>query len=112
MNEPNDVPENESFDPVYLHTKRETYFIIGSWIFFCLWVVGVSLLTGYDVDPDNMKLVAGMPAWIFWGDALPWFASNVFIIWFCLKYMADDPLGEDDDPPLENASQNGEVGHE
>ncbi len=112
MNEPNDVPENESFDPVYLHTRRETFFIVAAWICLCVWVVGVSLLTGYNVDPDTMKLVAGMPAWVFWGVALPWLASNIFIVWFCLKFMADDPLGEDDDPPIEAATADREAGHE
>jgi len=62
MNETNDVPDQESFDPVYLHTRRETFFIIAAWIVFCVWVVGVSLTTGYDVNPDEMKLIAGMPA--------------------------------------------------
>lgn len=108
MNESTNVPENESLDPVYLHTRRETFFIIAAWIVFCIWVVGVSLMTGYDVDPDTMKLVAGMPAWVFWGVALPWLASNIFIVWFCLRFMADDPLGEDDDPPMEKK----EAGHE
>jgi fatty acid desaturase len=112
MNEPNDVPENESFDPVYLHTRRETLFIITAWICLCVWVVGVSLLTGYNVDPDTMKLVAGMPAWVFWGVALPWLASNIFIVWFCLKFMADDPLGEDEEPQPESATPNREAGHE
>lgn len=112
MNQTTDVPENESYDPVYLHTRRESLFIIAAWVFFGFWVVGVSLLTGYDVDPDTMKLVAGMPAWIFWGVALPWLASNIFIVWFCLKFMTDDPLGEDDDSPIEMAAADQEAGHE
>ena len=94
-----------SFDPVYEHTRRETFVIICAWVVFCVWVVGVSLLTGYRVDPDTMKTVMGMPAWVFWGVGLPWLASNVFIIWFALKYMVDDPLGEDEDEPIEKAEQ-------
>lgn len=97
MTEEKSTSESSAFDPVYENTRRETLFIIGAWVFFCVWVVGVSVKTGYNVDPDTMTIVMGMPAWVFWGVALPWLASNVFIVWFALKYMADDPLGEDED---------------
>lgn len=103
MTEKKIIDDSNSFDPVYEHTRRETLFIICAWVFFCVWVVGVSLATGYDVDPDTMKTVMGMPAWVFWGVGLPWLASNVFIIWFALKVMVDDPLGEDEDEEVETA---------
>ena len=99
---------SREYDPVYLHTRRETVFIIGAWIMLCLWVVGISLLTGYDVDPDELSTVLGMPSWVFWGVGLPWIAANIFIIWFCLKYMVDDPLGEDEEEkPSDSASITG-----
>lgn len=107
MTEKNTTSEPTGFDPVYEHTRRETVFIIGAWAFFCVWVVGVSLATGYDVDPDKMTTVMGMPAWVFWGVGLPWLGSNAFIIWFALKFMKDDPLGEDEDEDAVAESENG-----
>lgn len=101
MTEEKATSGSNAFDPVYENTRRETLFIIGAWVFFCVWVVGVSLTTGYDVDPDTMRIVMGMPAWVFWGVGLPWMAANIFIVWFALKYMADDPLGEDDDESVD-----------
>jgi hypothetical protein len=97
----------KKFDPVYLNSRRETVFVLIAWIVFCVWVVGYCLRSGYDIDPQNLKTVIGMPAWIFWGVALPWVMANVVTIWFALKFMADDPLEDPTDvaPDAAAASQ-------
>ena len=33
-----------------------------------------------------------MPSWVFWGVLLPWFVADLFALWFCFFFMADDPL--------------------
>ena len=93
---------SKNLDPVYLHARRETVFVIVAWCGFCLWVVGYCLLNGYDLDPAELKTVLGMPALIFWGVALPWVMANVVAIYFGLKFMADDPL---EDPPTESKEE-------
>ena len=82
-----------NYDPVYLNARRESKFILIAWAAFGIWVVGFCMLKGYDVDPDQMKVVMGMPSWVFWGIALPWFLAALLTVWFSLFYMKDDPPG-------------------
>ncbi|MGB0582563.1 MAG: DUF997 family protein [Limisphaerales bacterium] len=100
---------SKKLDPVYLNARRETIFVIVTWCVFCLWVVGYSVNNGYDLDPTQLKTVMGMPAWIFWGVALPWLMANVVAIYFGLKFMADDPL---EDPPAEQPAETKATGEE
>tara|TARA_B100000700_G_C14771265_1_gene726865 strand:+ start:304 stop:633 length:330 start_codon:yes stop_codon:yes gene_type:complete len=92
------MPSEPKFDTVYVNARRETVFVLIVWIVFCVWVVGYCLSAGYNIDPENLNTVLGMPAWIFWGVGLPWVMANVVAIYFGLKFMADDPL---EDPPVE-----------
>lgn len=87
-------------DPVYVNSRRETVFVLIAWAVFCTWVVGYCLSTGYDIEPENLTTVMGMPSWIFWGVALPWLMSIVVAMYFGLKFMADDPL---EDRPAETS---------
>jgi hypothetical protein len=50
---------------------------------------------GYHRDTADVRLVFGMPVWVFWSVVLPWAVCFVFSIWFCFGYMADDDLGQD-----------------
>ena len=34
----------------------------------------------------------GIPTWAFWGIAAPWILANAFTVWFCFRFMEDDPL--------------------
>lgn len=81
-------------DVVFAHSKRELKVLLLVWLIWAVWVLGVSWLFGRSVDVDNPATMLGMPAWAFWGVALPWLGANVITVWFCLKFMADDPLGE------------------
>jgi hypothetical protein len=33
-----------------------------------------------------------MPSWVFWGVLVPWLVADLFALWFCFFFMADDPL--------------------
>jgi hypothetical protein len=46
---------------------------------------------------DEIKLILGMPDWVFWGIAVPWVICFLFTTWFCFFFMADDDLGRDVD---------------
>lgn len=65
------------------------------WLAALVWSVGVGYGMGYNRDPSEMKIVLGMPDWVFWSVALPWGLCFLFSIWFCFSFIADDDLGED-----------------
>lgn len=90
------------FDPVFIHARREAIVLLIAFAVFFTWSVGVSYFLGYGLTSEEAaRSVLGIPHWVFWGVAAPWLAANVFTFWFCLFYMADDPLGEAlDEQPL------------
>ena len=93
----------KSMDPVFLNSKRETFWILVIWAVFALWVVGISAWLGYgDAQDAPAETVLGFPKWVFWGVAIPWLGANVVIIGFASKFMKDDPLEE---PPQPNAEE-------
>jgi hypothetical protein len=71
--------------------------VLGFWLVFALWTVLACWRLGYEgpTDPAKMKLVAGMPSWVFWGIVVPWVASMGFTIWFALCFMKDHDLDTD-----------------
>ena len=83
-----------SFDPTFLNARREAWLILGAWVVCLIWSVGYSAWAGYDVAPDQIDIVLGMPGWVFWGVLVPWVAATLFSVWFGLAYIADDDLGE------------------
>ncbi len=99
-----EIPGME-YDPTFINSRKEAIIIFSVWILALLWTIPYCYLNGYptDFDPDKMELVLGMPSWIVWGVAFPWMICNLFTVWFCLFYMKDDDLGENDDLPTENS---------
>jgi fatty acid desaturase len=96
------LPDREQYDPTFVHSRREAVVIFCSWVVALIWAVPYCYLNGYNVaDPENIKTVFGIPAWLFWGIAAPWIAANLFTTWFCFAYMKDDDLGENPDEPIE-----------
>jgi hypothetical protein len=77
------------------HARREGLFIMVVWAAALAWTVGSSYAWGQGRDPATVRLIAGMPDWVFWSVALPWVALIPFTGWFCFRYMADDDLGQD-----------------
>jgi len=82
-----------SYDPVFLNARREAFYILLAWVVCLIWTVGYSAVAGYDVPPEQLSVILGLPAWVFWGVFVPWIAATLFSVWFGLVYIADDELG-------------------
>ncbi len=94
-------PDADRLDPLVVHARRETLIILVVFAVCLVWSVSWCYLTGYPEPADGqIAKMFGIPAWVFWGVVVPWLAANGFTIWFCLFYMADDPL----EPASESAS--------
>ena len=87
-----DRPE---YDPVYLNSRREAIIIFSLWVAGLVWAVPFCYCNGYidDYDPETFTTILGIPAWLFWGIAVPWIVADIFTTWFCFCYMKDDDLG-------------------
>jgi hypothetical protein len=79
------------WDPVFLHSRREALVIFAVWLAALAWAVPFCYLTGYGAG-GAPATVLGIPSWAFWGIATPWILANVFTVWFCFRFMEDDPL--------------------
>jgi len=84
----------EDYDPVFVHARREAIVILCLWIVCLCWTILYCYRHGYnaEVDPENLAIVWGIPAWVFWGVMLPWMLATLFSIVFCLFVMQDDDL--------------------
>ncbi len=116
-------PKRERLDPVVVHARREAVVILAAFVVCLIWSISVCYLLGYP-GPDGLPSeghgspaaangpvakVLGMPSWVFWGVLVPWIAADVFALWFCFCFMADDPLGEVED---ETGPANGTAGRD
>ena len=97
-------PEQEPLDPVYVHSKRETYVLLVAFVVFLVWCISVSWFLGYGQPEDvPLRTIWGIPHWVFWGIGVPWMAANVFTLLFSFFYVANDPLGTAEDESNEVA---------
>ena len=83
-------------DPLFLHSRREAGVILLVWGLCFAWTVPYCYLYGYSApaNPAELPLVLGMPAWVFWGVAVPWVVAGLVSIALCLWFIQDDDLGE------------------
>ena len=88
--------EQPKYHPTFLHARREALIIVAVYVLALLWAVPYCYVKGYALDPAELRVVWGVPAWVFWGIGVPWMLANIFTIWFCGFYMEDDDLGEGD----------------
>lgn len=104
MNDSAPSPNRDQFDPLVLHARREALVILLAFGGCLIWSVGWCYLWGYP-GPDSgpVSKVLGMPSWVFWGVLAPWIGADLFAVWFCFFFFADDPLGEvlEETPPEE-----------
>lgn len=85
------LPSNSpDYDPVFVHARREALVVLAVWVIGLAWTVGYCLVTGYDVQTEQMKTILGIPDWVFWGVLVPWVVIVLFSIWFGLFYIADE----------------------
>lgn len=88
------LPDKEQYDPTFVHARREAIVIFCAWLVGLLWAVPFCYYFGYNVEPEDVTTVLGIPTWLFWGIAVPWIAADIFTTWFCFCFMKDDDLGE------------------
>lgn len=71
---------------------KHTRVIFGTWIVFCAWVL-LACRSSYlsaeaGAEPADIAasvpLVLGLPSWVFWGIAVPWFVASTFTIVYAL----------------------------
>jgi hypothetical protein len=85
-------------DPLVTHSLHEAKWIFVVWAVSFLWVVGYCGRYGYFREDETITMVLGMPAWVFWGVALPWVIATGISSWFALRLIADEPLTRASDP--------------
>ncbi len=79
---------------------RETRFVAALWLVACAWTVGYASLFAYRTEAPP-RLILGMPDWVLWGIVAPWMVCLALSIWFALRGMRDEELGEAEDVPTE-----------
>ncbi len=89
------VSVHYEYDPVFLHSRREAIIIVGVWALALLWSVPYCYLRGYNLSPQEIHTIWGIPSWVFWGIGVPWILADLFTAWFCFWYMSADDLGEE-----------------
>lgn len=82
-------------DSLVAHSLWEAKWIVAIWCIAFLWVVGYCIGFGYGGEGQPIPTVWGMPAWVFWGIALPWGVAAVVSSWFALACIADEPLSRE-----------------
>lgn len=89
----NDPLDRDQLDPVFLNSRREAVVIFLTWAAAFLWAVPYCALNAYETgDISNLKLIWGIPHWVFWGIAVPWLLADVVTVWICFGLMQDDDL--------------------
>ncbi len=88
------TPSTE-IDPLVASSKREALFAASLWLAATIYTVGYCSLFGYQRAADDLKFVMGIPDWVFWGIVAPWTFCTIVSIWFAMRCMRDDPLGDD-----------------
>lgn len=86
-------------DPVFVHGRREALWILALWTASLLWTIPVCYALGDWAAPaagdaEASLRVFGLPAWVWWGVALPWVVCGVLSILLSLFGIADDPLDD------------------
>jgi hypothetical protein len=86
--------------------RRETVVCVLAWVAAAAYCCLASYVLGYQ-RPDrplsrvDVHPIAGIPAWFVWGVLAPWAFFAVVNLWFALRFMSADDLGEDQTAELE-----------
>ncbi len=100
----------EEEDPLVGSARREMVVVLVFAVVFALWSVGFCAAFGYDKPADGatIRLVMGMPWWVFWGVIVPWGVASLFTFWFAIFFMKDHDLSRDvqgDATPVEGGDK-------
>jgi len=104
-------------DPVLKNARREAVVIAIAWFLSMAYSCGYSYCFGYirpgrRLGVEDVRPIFGMPSWFFWGVIVPWTVCAVFTFVFAGWFMADDDLGRDHTPELEQDIREGGSRHE
>lgn len=92
MSEPTPRPDTGAS---YRQSKRELYVMIAAWAVTGLWVLGYNSQAAYAAETEvPVQMLFGLPRWTVLGWLLPLLVANAFTIWFCLRFMQDEPMEE------------------
>lgn len=99
-------------DVVLRHSRREALVVCVVWALAATVTCGVSYWLGYarpGLQPGagDVRPIAGIPFWFFWGVLAPWAACAVFAWWFAGLFMKEDDLGKDHAAELETDIREG-----
>ena len=108
----NDQYESDQYelDPVFVHSRREAWVIMGIFLVFGVYSITASFLLGRLPEDGNLSRIRtmfGMPNWVAWGVLLPWLLANIVTAWFCFGFMKNDPL--DDEAEDDNVGAEAEL---
>jgi hypothetical protein len=99
-------------DPALKNARREAIVIGVVWfaaMTYCCaycYVFGY-IRAGHPLGAADVHPILGMPSWVFWGIIVPWAVCALFTFWFAGFVMADDELGKDHTPELEQDIREG-----
>lgn len=82
-------------DPLVSSSRREALFAVGLWFAAAVYTVGYCAAFGYGQKTGKLAFVLGVPDWVFWGIVVPWTVCTLVSIWFAMRMMRDDPLGDE-----------------
>lgn len=86
---------NSKMNPVLASSRREAIFVACVWLSALVYTIAYCSLEGYGRRLEEIRFVAGVPDWIFWGIVLPWSASTLVSVYFAYGFMKDEELGAD-----------------
>ncbi len=86
------VPPPETLGDSFRQSRRELFFILGTWLVFFVWITGSGALTAFERGEGEVATLLGMPRWVALSVALPWLAANGVIFFFALRFMKDTDL--------------------
>lgn len=90
--------------------RREAVFVAILWLLGCVYVVGYAGLFAYRQETPP-RLLWGMPEWVVRGILLPWLVVTGLTVWYALRGMKDEDLGEEHPMPDSHDAPGVEDGH-
>jgi hypothetical protein len=91
------MPMSNQLGESFRQARRELRFQLITWTAFAAWVVGYGALNAYAAETENVQMTFGMPSWVMWGIAVPWFLAFVVTVYFAGWFMQDTELVDDAD---------------
>ncbi|EGL83835.1 protein of unknown function DUF997 [Caldalkalibacillus thermarum TA2.A1] len=76
-------------DSRYHQCNREMWVTVLFFVINILIMGGLSVLIGYNVPGEEVKLIAGFPDWFFYGAIVGWVVL-CFVVYFMVKFFYKD----------------------